>query len=98
MMKTSLSIVTLLCSFALAAVADQPLSKERLQQIFNGLDANHDGGISLEEYKAGVGANIAPERVDKVFREKDRNGDGKLTLQELLYVPQDQRPAGPAKK
>ena len=83
MMKTPLTIVILLCSCALAAVANEPLSKERLREIFNNFDTNRDGGISLEEYKAGTAGNIAPQRVEKVFVEKDRNGDGKLNLEEL---------------
>jgi len=98
MIKTPLIVATLFCSCALTAVADEPLPKSRRVEIFNGLDTNHDGGISLEEWKAGMSSNIAPVRIEKVFREKDRNGDGQLNLEELFYVVQDQRPAAPDKK
>ena len=72
--------------------------QKRRRRPFNLLDTNHDGGISLEEWKAGMSGNIAPVRIEKVFREKDRNGDGKLNLEELFYVVEDQRPVAPDKK
>lgn len=95
MMKTSLTIVALFCSYTLVAAADDASSKARLAQLFKNFDTNGDGGISLEEYKAGMVGNMAPERMEKVFHEKDRNKDGKLHLDELAYVPQDQRTATP---
>jgi len=93
MIKTPLTVVALVCSFALASFADETSAKSRLDQIFKNFDTNGDGGISLEEYAAGMVGNMSPQRVPKVFKEKDRNGDGKLSKEELLIVPQDQMPA-----
>jgi len=97
MMKTPLTVVILFCSFTLLAEAADTPPDARLAQIFKNFDRDGDGGISLEEYKAGMVGNMAPERVENVFLEKDRNHDGQLDVQELIYVPQDQRaPATPA--
>ena len=89
MMKTRLTLVAVICSTALTAFADDASSKERLEQLFKNFDSNGDGGISLEEYKAGMVGQMAPERVPTVFKQKDRNSDGKLTLAELLYHPEE---------
>jgi Ca2+-binding EF-hand superfamily protein len=93
MIKTSLVAAILVCAYAVSTLADEGSTGDaRARQIFKNFDANGDGYISFEEYKAGMAGNISPERIVGVFQEKDRNGDGKLTLGELLYVPMDQRP------
>lgn len=44
------------------------------------LDANKDGGVSLEEMQAGqVFAKLPPERREKLFRRLDSDGDGVIT-------------------
>lgn len=88
-MKTPLTLVALFCSCTLMSFADETSSKDRLQQLFKNFDTNGDGGISLDEYKAGMVGQMAPERVPTVFKQKDRNSDGKLTLPELLYHPEE---------
>ena len=97
-MKTPLILAAVLCSFAVSAFAEDKTAQERLDQIFKNFDTNGDGGISLEEYKAGMVGNMSPARVPKVFKEKDRNNDGQLSKEELLIVPQDQQPQKPAPK
>jgi len=92
MIKTPLTVVALVCSFTVASFADEASSKARLEQTFKNFDTNGDGGISLDEYAAGMVGNMSPQRVPKVFKEKDRNGDGQLSKEELLIVPQDQMP------
>lgn len=69
--------------------AEETSSKNRLEQLFKNFDTNGDGGITLDEYKAGMVGQMAPERVPTVFKQKDRNSDGKLTLAELLYHPEE---------
>ena len=77
-----------------ALLAEQPESDQaRAQQLFRNFDVNGDGGISLDEYRAGMVGNMSETRIGKVFKEKDRNGDGRLSLEELLYIPMDQRAA-----
>jgi hypothetical protein len=41
-------------------------------------DANHDGKVTLDEFKAGQAA-----RLDRLFARLDKNHDGKLTKDEL---------------
>jgi Ca2+-binding EF-hand superfamily protein len=44
------------------------------------LDLNKDGGISLEEFKAGnLFKKLTPERQDKLFGRLDADHDGKIT-------------------
>jgi hypothetical protein len=87
------------CSFVSAALADD-LSPERraeAERLFKIYDTDSDGAISLEEFRAGQGPNMAPSRVPKVFAEKDLNKDGKLNLDEFIHTPADQRPTEPDK-
>ena len=97
MTKTPFVVATLLCASVFSASADDS-SDRRGQQIFRNFDTNGDGGISLEEYKAGMIGNMSPSRIESVFREKDGNNDGKLSIEELFYVPADQRLLAPVKK
>jgi Ca2+-binding EF-hand superfamily protein len=69
---------------------------DRAERLFRNFDMNHDGFVSLDEYRQGMTGNMAESRIEKVFKEKDRNGDGKLTLDELLYVPTDQKAPAPS--
>ncbi|HSI11629.1 MAG TPA: hypothetical protein VK961_06275 [Chthoniobacter sp.] len=89
MKKSTLTLFALVCSLAVTTLADDASSKNRLEQLFKNFDSNGDGGVSLDEYKAGMVGQMAPERVPTVFKQKDRNSDGKLTLAELLYHPEE---------
>ena len=92
-MKTTVTLAIVFCMGS-ALLAEQPESdRARAQQLFRNFDTNADGGINLEEYRAGMVGNMSETRIGKVFKEKDRNGDGQLSLEELLYVPADQRSA-----
>jgi hypothetical protein len=87
MMKTSLTVVALF--FASATLSFSAESKEVQDQVFKLFDADHDGSVSLEEYKSGMKGQMAPERVPTVFKIKDLDGDGKLNRTELFVNPDD---------
>ena len=54
----------------------------RLQcyERFKSMDTNHDGAVTLEEFKTIPHHRGYPE---KIFKSKDINGDGSLTQEEL---------------
>lgn len=52
--------------------------------IFRRWDANDDGSLTLEEYRAGLGKK---EDAEQRFQSFDRNQDGKLSEQEFVKVP-----------
>jgi arylsulfatase A-like enzyme len=64
----------------LAAPADIPTPAQRTRS-FNRWDSDHDGVLTLDEYKAGLGN---PSNAERRFKNLDQNGDGKLTLEEFV--------------
>lgn len=61
----------------------------RRTEAFAKADANGDGGLNLDEYKAR-----AADRAAQQFARLDRNGDGKLVPDELKFQrPMHDRPA-----
>ena len=87
-----LLIATLSASSFVALAADEkpaaPAKPKRdPAQLFKNFDRDNDGGITLEEYKAGMVGQMDPARVETVFKQKDKDGDGKLNLDELLFIP-----------
>ena len=76
--------IALCAAFALAPVftataADRPIDPEK---IFKRKDANSDGSLSLDEYKAGM-KDKQLENADKRFKKIDTNGDSKLSFDEF---------------
>jgi len=87
-----LLIATLSASSLVALAADEkpaaPAKPKRdPAQLFKNFDRDNDGGITLEEYKAGMVGQMDPARVETVFKQKDKDADGKLNLDELLFIP-----------
>jgi hypothetical protein len=98
-MKTLTTLAAfIVLPLALATAADEPTppatTKVDPAQVFKKFDRDSDGGISLEEYKAGMAGHMDPNRIESVFKKKDADGDGKLSLSEMMYVPPE--PATPA--
>lgn len=80
----TLPSVALVACIALApailpAAPDRPIDPEK---IFKRKDANSDGSLSLDEYKAGM-KDKQLENADKRFKKIDTNGDGKLSFDEF---------------
>ncbi len=51
-------------------------------KIFARKDANSDGALTLDEFKAGM-KDKALDNADKRFKKIDTNSDGKLSLDEF---------------
>lgn len=52
------------------------------EKVFAKKDANSDGSLTLDEFKAGL-KDKALNNADKRFKKIDSNGDGKLSLDEF---------------
>lgn len=68
-----------LAPLALPAAPDKPIDPEK---IFKRKDANSDGSLSLDEYKAGM-KDRQLENAEKRFKKIDTNSDGKLSFEEF---------------
>lgn len=56
------------------------------------LDTDANGGVSLEEFKAGHAAEKLPvERVERIFQRLDRDGDGDITAKDRPDPPRPGR-------
>lgn len=60
-----------------------PLTKPNPAEAFKKLDANHDGTLSIDEFKASPMAMKDPVKTEELFKKKDKDGNGKLTLEEV---------------
>ncbi len=67
------------------------------EEVFKKLDTNHDGSLSLEEFKAGPKAKQDPAKAEEIFKKMDKGGDGKVTLEEFkqAHHPPHDGPGGP---
>jgi hypothetical protein len=80
-----------------AAGADKP--KFDPEAAFKKADANADGSISLDEWKATKQAQKDPTKAEGNFKKKDKDADGKLTLEEYkAHGPGKGGKEGEAKK
>lgn len=95
----TLSALVISASLALAAEGDKPKKpgpggkpgegkRPNPEEMFKKLDANADGSVSKDEFKAAPFAQKEPEKADKMFAFKDTDKDGKLTKEEFLKRPE----------
>ncbi|MCX6907788.1 MAG: EF-hand domain-containing protein [Verrucomicrobia bacterium] len=56
--------------------AEKTVTEDPAKKEFKQCDTNHDGFISLAEWKAG-------NKAESTFKAKDKNGDGKLNRDEF---------------
>jgi hypothetical protein len=67
------------------------------EKIFKKLDADGNGSVSLEEFKAGPRAQEHPEKADEIFKKIDKDDNGELSLEEFKsHRPPHRR--GPGKR
>ena len=75
--------VMVACCLAVPVVAaDGDKKGPNPEKIFQKKDANGDGSLTLEEFKAGM-PEKALTRADARFKKLDASGDGKLSLDEF---------------
>src|SRR5690348_6877730 len=60
-------------AFAENGMQNGSLDQQNMTSVWNKLDANHDGSISMSEHQ---------RHADQMFKNADTNGDGKLSKQE----------------
>ena len=75
------------------------------EEVFKMLDANGDGGVSLEEFKAhrppgasDAGADTSRPSPEEVFRKIDKNGDGFLNFEEFKAHRPPRPSGGPSRE
>ena len=64
------------------------------EEVFKKLDANSDGAISLDEFKAGPRAQQDPSKAEEHFKKIDKDGNGSVNLDEFKA---GRPPGGPGK-
>ena len=67
------------------------------EEIYKKLDANADGSVTLDEFKAGPRAAQDPAKADVIYKKMDANSDGSLTFEEFKAFRPPHRPGGPGK-
>jgi Ca2+-binding EF-hand superfamily protein len=77
------ALFTAVCSSGLTTLAADAPKKERdPAKFFQKKDANGDGFLTLEEFKAGMPEKAA-EKAGARFAKLDANGDAKVSLDEF---------------
>lgn len=67
------------------------------EQIFKKLDADANGSVNLEEFKASPRAKEAPDKAEEIFKKIDADSDGSVTLEEFKKHRPPHGPGGPGK-
>ncbi len=65
------------------------------EEIFKKLDANSDGAISLDEFKAGPRAQQDPAKAEEIFKKIDADSNGSVSLEEFKAHRPQHGPGGP---
>ena len=81
-------------------VRDSGLKEKKMNQVFQRLDVDQSGGVSLEEFESAPKlTNASEEQKNKLFQRLDKNQDGALQPRELKLGKdrkhRDWRPKGP---
>ena len=90
---STLALMAVCATFVTAA--DKPaVSDDALKKSFSQLDRNHDGFITLAEWR--MSAMTDPTRTDAAFKAMDKGGRGKISYQDFKAGTQAAASAGGA--
>ncbi len=76
-----------------APAGGEKRQRPKSEEIFRKMDANSNGTLSLEEFKAGRMDPRDPAKAEEIFKKMDTNTDKKVTLEEFK-AGQTLRPPG----
>lgn len=74
-----------------------PGKRPNPEEIFKKLDADSNGSLSLEEFKASPRAQKDPDKAEQAFKKMDADSDGGVTLEEFKKARPPRGPGGPGK-
>lgn len=90
---STLLVLTVACLIGLNASAAEKKKDEAKkphkspEEIFQMLDKDNDGKVTLDEFKANKKTPEQVEKAEKAFKKRDADGDGALTLEEFTAAP-----------
>lgn len=88
-MKTCIQTFGILAIAASLSYGEEPPAKPDKpkhptpEAMFKKLDANSDGSLTLEEFKASPKAQKDPAKAEEKYKKMDKNSDGSVTLEEF---------------
>jgi hypothetical protein len=59
------------------------LHEDLIRHVFNQLDADHDGFISLQDLRSVLGETVDGEDIRVILQEADLDGDGQINFDEF---------------
>jgi len=96
-MKKTTTLATVVAITLMGSALCHAQDAAKKQNQFNKIDADKNGSISLEEYKA---KSKTPEQADKKFKKLDADKNGSVSLEEFSAAkpkkPKKQKPAAKA--
>ena len=94
-MKKSIVMIIAMLAAGFVFAADPQGGKEANHHAtFEEMDANKDGKVTLDEYKAAAPKDAPAEKVEARFKKIDANGDGVITKEEMDAATQKMKEHG----
>ena len=89
----SLATSSVLSKQILTATIPQSMIEEVFEKVFNILDYDGGGDITVSEFRdvlLKIGLNISYEEVREIINEHDDSGDGLMDLEEFVHMMKNQ--------
>lgn len=81
-----LALATAICYAEEGAAKPEKHKAPNHEAMFKKLDANSDGSVSLDEFKASPRGKKDPAKAEAAFKKIDANADGNISLDEFKAV------------